>query len=241
MIRKKPASDLIRVKSARTENLLRKIKKWSSPGVGGGPNFAAQKENGHPRGRGVAGGTWIAGLCPWFSATHVARIAEGTMMAFFQKVPNLIPIDPDNVVSNDWIILLEANTIVNFSGELRVARTTQERKIVKRFRSFRRRPFLVMDGYDPRIHTLYFCPQLYKHDEHGRLVPLEGEEIGRLLAKALEGKVKLRLPWYEPTYKLPADPIIAGDLNKEFDTLVIDEAPDRPRLVASTGSEGAAG
>ena len=46
------------------------------------------------------------------------------MMAFFQKVPNLIPIDPENVVSNDWIILLEANTIVNSSGELRVARTT---------------------------------------------------------------------------------------------------------------------
>jgi len=82
---------------------------------------------------------------------------------------------------------------------------------------------------------------LYKHDEHGRLVPLEGEEIGRLLAKALERKVKLRLPWYEPSHKLPADPIIAGNLNKEFDTLVIDEAPDRPRLVASTGSEGAAG
>jgi hypothetical protein len=99
----------------------------------------------------------------------------------------------------------------------------------------------VIDGYDPRIHTLYFCPQLYKHDEHNRLVPLEGEEIGRLLAKALEGKVKLRLPWYEPTHKLPADPIIAGDLNKEFDTLVIDEPPDRPRLVASTGREVAAG
>ena len=170
----------------------------------------------------------------------MARIVEGIMMAFFQKVPNLIPIDLDNVASNDWIILLEANTIVDSSGELRVARTTQKRKIVWRFRSFRRRPFLVIDGYDPRIHTLYFCPQLYKHDEHGRLVPLEGEEIGRLLAKALEGKVKLRLPWYEPSHKLPADPIIAGDLNKEFDTLVIDEAPDRPRLVASTGSEGAA-
>ena len=162
-------------------------------------------------------------------------------MAFFQKVPNLIPIDPDNVVSNDWIILLEANTIVDSSGELRLARATKERKIIKRFRSFRRQPFLVVDGYDPRIHTLYFCPQLYKHDEHGSLVPLEGEEIGRLLAKALEGKVKLRLPWYEPAHKLPADPIIAGDLNKEFDTLVIDEAPDRPRLVASTRSEGAAG
>ena len=76
-------------------------------------------------------------------------------MIVFQKIPNLIPIDLDNVASNDWIILLEANTIVDSSGELRVARTTQERKIVWRFRSFRRRPFLVIDGYDPRIHTLY--------------------------------------------------------------------------------------
>jgi hypothetical protein len=155
-------------------------------------------------------------------------------MAFFQKVPSLIPIDPGNVVSNDWIILLEANTIIDSSGELRVARTTQERKIVRRFRSFRRRPYLVIDGYDPRIHTVYFCPQLYKHDEHGRLVPMEGEEIGRLLAKALQGRVKLRLPWYGPTHKPPTDPIIAGDLHKEFDTLVIDETPDRPRLATST-------
>ena len=161
-------------------------------------------------------------------------------MAFFQNNPNLVPIDPGNVASNNWIILLEANTIVDSSGELRVAKTTQERKIVKRFRSFRRRPFLVVDGYDPRIHILYFCPQLYRHDEHNRLVPLEGEEIGRLLAKAVEGKVKLRLPWFEPTQKLPADPLIAGDFSKEFDTLVIDGPPDRPRLMASTGSEVAA-
>ena len=158
-------------------------------------------------------------------------------MAFLKKLPNLVPIDPGNVVSNDWIILLEANTIVDSSGELRVAKTTQERKIVKRFRSFRRRPFLVFDGYDPRIHILYFCPQLYRHDEHNRLVPLEAEEIGRLLAKALEGKVKLRLPWFEPTQKPPADPVIAGDASKEFDTLVIDEPRNRPRLPASTGSE----
>jgi hypothetical protein len=169
----------------------------------------------------------------WLSS---AQTAKGTFMAFFQKVPGLVPIDPDNVVSNDWIILLEANTIVDSSGELRVAKTTQERKIVKRFKSFCRRPFLVIDGYDPRIHSLYFCPQLYKHDEHGRLVLLEGEEIGRLLAKAMQGKAKLRLPWYEPTNKLPVDPIIDADLNKEFDTLVIDEAPDRPGLVAATRS-----
>jgi hypothetical protein len=37
---------------------------------------------------------------------------------------------------------------------------------------------------------------------------------------------------------LPADPVIAGDINKEFDTLVIDEAPDRPRLVASAAEKG---
>ena len=160
-------------------------------------------------------------------------------MAFLKKLPNLVPIDPGNVVSNDWIILLEANTIVDSSGELRVAKTTQERKIVKRFRSFRRRPFLVIDGYDPRLHILYFCPQLYRHDEHNRLVPLEGEEIGRLLAKTLEGKVRLRLPWYEPTRKVPADPLIAGDFSKEFDTLVIDEPPNRSRLPAPTGSEAA--
>src|SRR6516165_9835175 len=91
-------------------------------------------------------------------------------MAFFQNNPNLVPIDPGNVVSNNWIVLLEANTIIDSSGELRVAKTTQERKIVKRFRSFRRRPFLVVDGYDPRIHILYFCPQLYRHDEHDRLM-----------------------------------------------------------------------
>ena len=158
-------------------------------------------------------------------------------MAFFQNNPNLVPIDPGNVVSNNWIVLLEANTIIDSSGELRLARATKERKIVKRFRSFRRRPFLVVDGYDPRIHILYFCPQLYRHDEHDRLVPLEAEEIGRLLAKALEGKVKLRLPWFEPTHKPPADPIIAGDFGKEFDTLVIDEPRNRPRLPASTQSE----
>jgi hypothetical protein len=54
-------------------------------------------------------------------------------MALFQNDANLVPIDPGNVASNNWIILLEANTIVDSSGELRVAKTTQERKIVKRF------------------------------------------------------------------------------------------------------------
>lgn len=62
----------------------------------------------------------------------------------FRKAPNhLIPIHPDNIANNDLVILLEANTIVSSSGgRLRVATTTQERKVVKRLRSFRRQSFL---------------------------------------------------------------------------------------------------
>jgi hypothetical protein len=151
---------------------------------------------------------------------------------------HLIPIHPDNAASNDWIVLLEANTIVGApGGKLRVAKTTQERNIVKKLVGFRRKPFLVIEGYDPRIHTLYFCPQLYKHDDDGRLAPLDGDEIGQLVAKALEDNVKTRLPWYEPTNKLPADPIISGDMVREFDTLVVDKAPKRPVALVRTAAE----
>jgi hypothetical protein len=151
---------------------------------------------------------------------------------------HLIPIHPDNAASNDWIVLLEANTIVGApGGKLRVARTTQERKILKKFAGFRRKPYLMIDGYDPRIHTLYFCPQLYKHGEDDRLVPLEGEEIGALVAKALEENVKSRLPWYEPTDRLPAEPIITGDIVRDFDTLVVDKSPKRPVALVRSAAE----
>jgi hypothetical protein len=151
---------------------------------------------------------------------------------------HLIPIHPDNAASNDWIVLLEANTIVGApGGKLRVARTTQERKIVKKFAGFRRKPYLMIDGYDPRIHTLYFCPQLYKHGEDDRLVPLEGEEIGALVAKALEENVKSRLPWYEPIDRLPAEPIITGDIVRDFDTLVVDKSPKRPVALVRSAAE----
>jgi hypothetical protein len=160
------------------------------------------------------------------------------ILPIFDKIPNhLIPIHPDNAATNDWIILLEANTVVGPSGgRLRVARTIQEHKIVKRFRWFHRQPFLVVEGYDPRIHTLYFCPQLYKRDEDERLVPLEGEEIGSLIADALGQAVKSRLPWYGPTDQLPNDPIITGDVVREFDTLVVDKPPKKPTLVASAAN-----
>jgi hypothetical protein len=156
-------------------------------------------------------------------------------MPLFRKTPNhLIPLHPDNAANADWIILLEANTIVGSSGgKLRVARTTQEHKIVKRLRWFRRQPFLLVDGYDPRIHTLYFCPQLYKRGDDGSLLPLQGEEIGSLIAEALGEAVNSRLPWYEPTDHLPNDPIITGDVVREFDTLVVDHTPKKPTLVAA--------
>lgn len=159
-------------------------------------------------------------------------------MPMFRKIPtHLIPIHPDNAANSDWIVLLEANTVVGPSGaKLRVARTTKEHNIVKRLRGFHRQPFLMVEGYDPRIHTLYFCPQLYKRDDDERLVPLEGEEIGSLIADALGEAVKSRLPWYGPTDRLPNDPVITGDIVRDFDTLVVDKAPKRPTLVASVAN-----
>jgi hypothetical protein len=55
------------------------------------------------------------------------------MVALRRKVPNhYIPIHPDNVRKKDWVIVLEAETIVGPSTEkLRVATTTQEKKIVR--------------------------------------------------------------------------------------------------------------
>jgi hypothetical protein len=66
-----------------------------------------------------------------------------------------------------------------------------------------------LEGYDPRIHAVYFCPQLYKYDSEKKLLPLQGDEIGRLIAKALESGIVDRRPWYEPAEKLPDQPIIS--------------------------------
>ncbi len=138
--------------------------------------------------------------------------------------PNhLIRVDPDNVTSKDWIILLEAGTIVGPSPvKLRVARASLDKKIVKKCDFLLRvQHFLDVEGYDPRIHAVYFCPQLYKYDADKQLVPLQGEEIGRLIAQALASGVKERRPWYEPWEKLPDQPIINAPKD-EFDTLVVE-------------------
>ena len=151
------------------------------------------------------------------------------MGLFRRKVPShLIRVHPDNATSKDWVILLEAGTIIGRSPErLRVARSTLERKIVKKYKFMRRaKHFLVLEGYDPRIHAVYFCPQLYKYDSEKKLVPLQGDEIGRLIAKALEGGIVDRRPWYEPAEKLPDQPIISVPLETDYDSLVV-EMPAR--------------
>ena len=78
-----------------------------------------------------------------------------------------------------------------------------------------------MEGYDPRIHGLYFCPQLYRKED-GDLVPLSGQEIGQLMAQALEGGAVEKTPWYEPTDSMPKEPIIESAPELEFDSLVVD-------------------
>ena len=114
------------------------------------------------------------------------RTTEDTV-GFIRKNPlnDLVPIHPDNTSNKDWVILLEAGTITGPSPQrIRVARWMQERKIVKKHDIFlRTKYFIVVECYNPRIHALYFCPQLFRHDS-GKLVPLEGEEIGRLIARA---------------------------------------------------------
>jgi hypothetical protein len=61
-------------------------------------------------------------------------------MSMFEKQRgNLVPIHADNANSKDWLVLLEAVTIVGHQREkLRVALTTKERKLVKKWKLFRK-------------------------------------------------------------------------------------------------------
>jgi hypothetical protein len=153
-------------------------------------------------------------------------MASNTMGIFRRKVPHYyIPIHPDNITMDDWVILLEAGTIVGPKKEkLRVAKATKEKKIKRKYNIFlRKKHFLVLEGYNPRIHALYFCPQLYRSDDDNNLVPLEGEDMGRLLAESVQDGVVEKEPWYEPLDKMPGKPI----RRTNFDTLVVDHKVDR--------------
>jgi hypothetical protein len=151
----------------------------------------------------------------------------GEMGIFRRKVPrHYIPIHPDNIATKDWIVLLEAGTIVGRAAEkLRVATATLERKIVTKYNIFlQKKHFLVLEGYDPRIHALYFCPQLYKLDADNKAVPLEGEEIGKLLAQSVRDGVVGKQPWYEPSETLPHEPVISAAMKTNFDSLIVEES-----------------
>ena len=167
-------------------------------------------------------------------------------MSIFGRTPraNLVPIHEDNIKTRDWVVLLETSTIIgNRRDKLRVALTTQDRKFVKKGKLFGRAEyFLVVDGYDPRIHALYFCPQLYKNED-GELVPLTGQEIGQLMARALEAGAVEKAPWYEPSDGVQEQPVIKAAPEMEFDSLVVDapspkvNKPAALRAVPSTDNE----
>lgn len=93
----------------------------------------------------------------------------------------------------------------------------------------------MVDGYNPRIHALYFCPQLYKYDSERKLVPLQGEEIGALIAQSVERGVNDRRPWYEPSEQLPEQRVIDAPAKTDFDTVVV-EMSNAPSAVEVEGS-----
>ncbi|TMJ21840.1 MAG: hypothetical protein E6G96_20330 [Alphaproteobacteria bacterium] len=92
--------------------------------------------------------------------------------------------------------------------KLRVAKATLEKRIVRKYDNiFRRKQhFLVLDDYDPQIHAVYFCPQLYRYDRDGNLVPLDGEEIGKLIAQSLQDRVVEKQLWYNPSTNYQISP-----------------------------------
>jgi hypothetical protein len=105
--------------------------------------------------------------------------------------------------------------------DIRVVQATLEKTIAKKYDAFLRKEyFIVLEGYDPQTHALYFCPQLYKRDREGSLTALKGEEIGELLVQAFwNGAVKRRVCSL-PSHKSDIQPIIGETTNIDLDTLL---------------------
>ena len=139
---------------------------------------------------------------------------------------HLVPIHADNAGARTGWSYSQAGTIIGPSPErLVVARATLEPKIVRKYNLLLRAQHFLRCGR-LRSHEFMsstFALQLYKYwIFEKKLVPLQGEEIGRLIAHALEGGIKERRPWYEPTEKLPDQPIIGTPLDTDFNSLVVD-------------------
>jgi hypothetical protein len=152
---------------------------------------------------------------------------------FRARVPDhYVPIDPDNVSKTDWLILLEVGS--DAPHNIRVAHTTLEKTIAKKSNFFLRKEyFIVLEGYDPQTHVLYFCPQLYKRDTDGNLIALEGEEIGELLVQAFRnGSIKRQVCCQSPE-KFDIQPIIGKRTSIDLNTLVGEETIPNGSLAPS--------
>jgi len=75
-----------------------------------------------------------------------ACTTEDAVGFFRKKASNdMVPIHPDNIGNKDWMILLEAGTIIGPSPQrIRVARWMQEKKIVKKYDMFLRMKYFVV-------------------------------------------------------------------------------------------------
>ena len=96
-------------------------------------------------------------------------------MSIFTKTSQgtLVPIHPDNAKTKDWVVLLEAATILGQSRDkLRVALTTYKRKLVRKKKLFQKpRYFLVVDGYHPGIpRTIFLSPALSERRSRPRSI-----------------------------------------------------------------------
>jgi len=66
---------------------------------------------------------------------------------------------------------------------------------------------------------------------------LEGEEIGKLVAKAVQNGVVEQQPWYAPSEMLSRKPIVDGKMDIDFDSVVVDARIERSSAETMPGSE----
>ena len=105
--------------------------------------------------------------------------------------------------------------------DIRVVQATLEKTIAKKYKAFLDKEyFIILEGYDPQIHALYFCPQLYKRDSDGNLIALQGEEIGELLVQAFRNGTVKRRACSLASDKSDIQPIIGETTNIDLDTVL---------------------